>query len=214
MSSKRLMPRTAGLLIAACIWTSGCVEQAATDAPRVPSQNATDLTGRPAPDTTPATATAGDLVELVTPSSSGCRTPNDAAAWAAEVLRLTNEARLAIGVDPVEWSAPLASQAEEYACEMIDLDFFAHVNPETGSTLRDRADSFSYEYWAIGENLAGGQTTPAQVVREWLESPSHRENLLNPAYTELGVGVRIGGEYRIYWVQEFGRPLAEGPFRN
>jgi len=78
----------------------------------------------------------------------------------------------------------------------------------TGSTLRDRSQAAEYDYWIVGENLAAGQRTPVEVVSAWMTSPCHRENVLNPAFTELGVAVRYGGTYGYYWVQEFGRPFS------
>lgn len=199
---------------------AGCVEVAQTDGPRFPtsqSTNSSDTTGTsgrstPEPAASAPTATAGSGVDVAADTADRCLVPANSESWTAEVLRLTNDLRREHGVAPLAWSDALAIEAGDYACEMIDLDFFAHVNPVNGESLRDRAARYEYDFWAIGENLAGGQTTPAQVVREWFDSPSHRANLLNPAYTELGVAVRLGGEYRIYWVQEFGRPIWEGPY--
>jgi uncharacterized protein YkwD len=129
--------------------------------------------------------------------------------WKAEILRLVNVERERESLNPVVWNQTLANQAEEYACEMIVYDFFAHENPETGSHLADRADEFGYDYQMIGENLAAGQATPAQAMWDWMNSEGHRANILNANFTELGVGVRVGGDYDIYWVQEFGLPAGD-----
>jgi uncharacterized protein YkwD len=43
-------------------------------------------------------------------------------------------------------------------------------------------------------------------MKVWMGSPAHRENILDPRWSEVGIGVRTGGEYSIYWVQEFGDP--------
>lgn len=135
-----------------------------------------------------------------------CGEPINADEWRAEILRLVNVERSRAGLDPLEHDQTLENQATRYACEMIQYDFFAHVNPVTGSTLRDRAAEFGYDYVAIGENLAAGQSSPAQVMADWMSSPGHRENILSPHFTELGIGIRSGGRYGTYWVQEFGRP--------
>jgi uncharacterized protein YkwD len=139
---------------------------------------------------------------------SGCDEPAEAAAWQAEVLALVNHERALRGLAALQWNGTLAAQAEQYACEMIYYDFFDHVNPVTGSELPDRSAEFGYVYSAIGENLAAGQQSPVQVVRAWMDSAGHRANILNEYFTEIGVGVRTGGQYGIYWVQEFGRPLS------
>lgn len=127
-------------------------------------------------------------------------------SWREEILQLVNLERERVGLAPVVHNQTLENQATKYACEMIYYDFFDHVNPVTGSHLDERAQEFGYDFVAIGENLAAGQATPQQAMADWMDSPGHRANILNPNFTELGVGVRTGGEYHTYWVQEFGRP--------
>ncbi len=135
-----------------------------------------------------------------------CLEPSEAAQWRDEVLRLVNVERARAGLNPVAHNQTLEDQAVEYACEMIHYDFFAHENPVTGTQLQDRAAEFGYDYRMIGENLAAGQSSPDQVMAQWMASDGHRANILNPDFTELGVGVRSGGQYGYYWVQEFGLP--------
>lgn len=135
-----------------------------------------------------------------------CRPVANADLWRDQVLQLVNLERNAAGLNPVRRNATLEAQAEQYACEMIHYDFFAHDNPATGTQLRDRADQFGYSYLTIGENLAGGQQNPQEVMDAWMNSPGHRANILNPDFEELGVGIRSGGDYGLYWVQEFGKP--------
>jgi len=139
-------------------------------------------------------------------SGSKCGTPAEAQAWQDEVLRLVNQQRAQAGLAPLAFNAVLAQQAADYACELIDYDYFDHVNPVTGSTLVDRAQAAGYDYLVIGENLAAGQRSPQEVVDAWMNSEGHRANILDPRYTEIGIAVRTGGSYGIYWVQEFGRP--------
>ena len=136
----------------------------------------------------------------------GCSAAPEAQTWRDEIIRLVNVEREREGLQAVVRNAVLEEQATQYACEMIYYDFFDHVNPVTGSHLRDRAEEFGYEYSIIGENLAAGQPTPARAMSDWMNSPGHRENLLKPEFTELGVGVRLGGDLQTYWVQEFGTP--------
>ncbi|MGL5944276.1 MAG: CAP domain-containing protein [Waterburya sp.] len=58
-----------------------------------------------------------------------------------------------------------------------------------------------YQYSNLGENVAQGQTTPTDVLDSWMNSSGHRENILNPNFTEIGVGYENN-----YWTQVFGRP--------
>lgn len=136
----------------------------------------------------------------------GCTQPSLADSWRSEVLQLVNDERTARGVDPLTHNQTLEDQAEQYVCEMIFHDFFAHDNPVTGTSLQDRSDEFGYDYSYIGENLAAGQRAPVEVIRDWMLSEGHRANILDTGFTEAGVGVRTGGEYGYYWVLEFGRP--------
>lgn len=144
-----------------------------------------------------------------TTTATGCATPAEAEAWQDQVLRLVNEQRAQAGLEPLALNAVLEQQAADYACELIDFDFFDHVNPVTGSTLVDRAEAAGYDYLVIGENLAAGQRSPQEVVDAWMNSEGHRANILDPRYTEIGIAVRLGGSYGIYWVQEFGRPAPQ-----
>ncbi|MGE3180776.1 MAG: CAP domain-containing protein [Phycisphaerae bacterium] len=137
-----------------------------------------------------------------------CRSVANADLLRDQILQRVNWERSAAGLNPVRRNATLEAQAEQYACEMIHYDFFAHDNPATGSTLRDRAEQFGYNYLTIGENLAGGQETAQEAMDGWMNSPGHRANILNPDFEELGVGIRAGGDYGMYWVQEFGKPAA------
>jgi uncharacterized protein YkwD len=182
----------------------------------------------------PQTFTTGDLGSIIPGGAGGadagdqldalvqagrpaefpeCTEPATADEWRAQVLDLVNQERRNAGLNPVTYNSLLESQADQYACELIHYGFFDHVNPVTGSTLGDRAKEFGYEFAMVGENLAAGQRTPAEAVRDWMDSPGHRRNILEPEFTELGVGIRIGGQYGFYWVQEFGKPRSNGTAR-
>ncbi|MCA9244978.1 MAG: CAP domain-containing protein, partial [Phycisphaerales bacterium] len=136
----------------------------------------------------------------------GCSPALLEAEWKARIIELVNQERAAEGLNPVTLNQTLEAQATQYACEMIAYQFFDHVNPVTQSTLADRADQFGYDFFFIGENLAAGQGSPEEAMRDWMNSPGHRANILEPRFVELGVGVRTGGDYGTYWVQEFGEP--------
>ncbi len=141
-------------------------------------------------------------------SDEPCEVPSQAYEWQHEIVHLVNLERQARGLGPVRSNALLAWIADQYACEMIEYDFFAHVNPYTGEGPGGRASKVGYAYSTLGENLAAGQATPQEVMDDWMNSTEgHRENILHSAWEEIGVGVRLGGTYGIYWVQEFGKPI-------
>lgn len=124
----------------------------------------------------------------------------------AEMLARVNEARKRAGAAPLRSNAHLDLAAQRHAADMLVRGYFAHQSPE-GKTVRERARAAGYDWQAIGENIAEGQFTVAEVMDTWLHSPGHRRNILDADFKELGVGLalgRSGDTYRIVWVQAFG----------
>ncbi len=221
-------------LIASALLLGGCPTLTSEQGAQTPAGGPSSGTPQTTPassgggaSTTPAATNPGGTTQTAgvsgtngggaspsTTAAQTCQKPLQDDTWKSDVFRLVNQERAKYGAGPVAWNAALESEAVEYACELIDDDFFAHVNPRTGSTLADRTEQAGYQYWIVGENLAAGQPDPPSVVDAWMNSPEHRENLLNSAFTEMGVGVRNGGEYKIYWVQELGRPQSAEPYRT
>lgn len=144
--------------------------------------------------------------------NSQCLTAEDAERMADQVVQLVNLERTAADHDlpPVTVNDALTDVAADYACRMIEESFFDHYDPITGRGPADRAIAGNYAFYAIGENLAAGAETAAEVVQLWMDSPSHREIILDPTWTEIGVAVRDGGEHSPYWVQVFGHPAPSG----
>lgn len=148
-------------------------------------------------------ALLGALLLLALVGASAAPTANAASDPRQRVLELTNAERAKAGLPPLVWSGELAAAAEGYARLLAETNCFGHTCG--GTDLRARAEASGYQDWTfLGENLAGGQPTPEEAVAAWMNSPGHRANLLNPHFTELGVGLAQGGFYRIYWSQEFG----------
>ncbi len=135
-----------------------------------------------------------------------CMTADDAEQMADQVLQLVNLERAEAGIAPVVINSALSKIAEDYGCQMVEDGFFGHYDPRSGRGPAERAVSGRYRFYAVGENLAAGQQTAAEVMRVWMASPSHKAIILGDRWTELGVAVRFGGEHGIYWVQEFGDP--------
>jgi uncharacterized protein YkwD len=130
-----------------------------------------------------------------------------------EVLALTNVERTQNGLSPLTLNPLLSHAAQIQSEDLAFNDFFAHTSP-TGVGLADRLNTAGYtRYQIAGENIGAGQLTAAQVVQEWMASPSHRANILKSDFTELGVGYYFlandTGEvnYNRYWTQNFGAPM-------
>ncbi len=141
---------------------------------------------------------------------SPCMEAADADRLVQQMLDRVNQERRARDLPPVRRNDTLDQIANFYACRLIDGGFFSHVDPYDDSRIDTRAADFGYAYRKIGENLAAGQISVEQVLRDWMDSAGHRANILDPEFTEIGLAVRLGGQHGVYWVQEFGRPLATG----
>jgi uncharacterized protein YkwD len=128
----------------------------------------------------------------------------------AEMLVSVNAARKNAGLRPLRANALLDKSAQRHAEDMLARGYFAHRSP-SGTTVRERARSEGYQWRAIGENIAFGQTSVDEVMETWLDSPGHRKNILTDDFTQLGLGIAMGlgpdGKYQVYWVQNFGAPL-------
>ena len=76
----------------------------------------------------------------------------------------------------------------------------------------NRIKSFYSDWLALAENIAAGQRSPEMAMDGWMNSPDHRHNILSDNYSEIGVGFYEGsGDYRYYWVQDFGRTTGRYP---
>jgi uncharacterized protein YkwD len=136
-----------------------------------------------------------------------CAVPENEEEFVGQVLDLVNSARADEGLPPLVLDEVLSVVAGEYACEMIEGGFFAHESPLTKTEPGDRLMASGYVFWAMGENLAVGQSSADQVFDEWMASEQHRANILSDEWDEVGIAVRNGGSYGWYWVEEFADPL-------
>lgn len=125
-----------------------------------------------------------------------------------EMLERVNRERRKARVSPVPKSPRLDSAAQGHAEDMARRAYYGHKSPE-GSTVMDRVLARGYRALATGENVASGQFSVGEVMDGWMESPPHRENILNRLFTEAGFGVALGTLEEtptVFWVQVFGRP--------
>ncbi|MER5386310.1 CAP domain-containing protein [Streptomyces sp. NPDC002688] len=122
---------------------------------------------------------------------------------AHEVIALTNAERASAGLPPLSADTPLTTAAQAHSADMVARDFYAHTSPEGGQPW-DRAAAAGCTRRTIGENIACGQRSPAEVVQGWMDSPGHRANILKPDFTHIGIGLAGGGRAGTYWTQLFG----------
>ena len=131
------------------------------------------------------------------------------------VVNLVNHERTSRGLAPLNINPKLAFAAGFHSGQMVAR---ANANPSNPAaamqhtlygvnapTPTSRLDYAGYDNWmAYGENIAFGYTTAAAVMQAWMNSAGHRANILNPNFTEIGVGVATSAAGYLYWTQEFG----------
>lgn len=123
------------------------------------------------------------------------------------VLDLVNIERMARGLAPLSFSAQLNQAALLHTIEQAADGDIYHIDPDDGSGPGERIERTGYRFSRWGENVAAGHRTPREVMDGWMNSPGHCRNVLNPAFTELGVGYVEGGvTYGRFWTQAFARP--------
>lgn len=127
---------------------------------------------------------------------------------AQRIIVLTNEVRQQYGLPLVKEDSLLNKAAQNKAEDMFENKYFSHYSP-TGASPWDWIDKSGYDYYYAGENLAMNFLDTEEVIKGWLNSPSHRENLLNKDYKDMGIAVVSGdfnseGINRILVVQMFG----------
>ncbi|MCU6728371.1 uncharacterized protein%2C YkwD family [uncultured Ruminococcus sp.] len=111
-----------------------------------------------------------------------------------EVIRLVNEERAAAGLDALEKNDTLCTNADKRAREVAKK--FSHTRPDGTKCFTAITISFT----SAAENIAKGQTSPAEVMDSWMNSDGHRKNILSPDYCQIGVGY---DEASGSWVQIF-----------
>ncbi len=118
-----------------------------------------------------------------------------------QVLNLVNKEREKAGVAPVKECAKYNDYADLRAKEIVEK--FSHTRPDGSSCFSGMSN-----YKTVGENIAGGQSTPEIVMNDWMHSEGHKANILNGQYEELSVGIKYddASEYKYYWVQLFYTP--------
>lgn len=122
----------------------------------------------------------------------------------SQMLALLNEERVAAGLPPLTLDPRLVPVARAHSEEMFRLRYFGHQSPQTGSPF-DRLQRAGIRYARAGENLAYAQSV-AVAHRGLMASEGHRENILRPEFTRIGIGVMSAGPYGRMFTQVFLTP--------
>jgi uncharacterized YkwD family protein len=151
---------------------------------------------------TPAAPKAPTSQTPQTPEPQAPAQETNLSQWEQEVVNLVNQERAKAGLKPLTVDAKLTEAARAKSADMRDRNYFSHYSPTYGSPF-EMMDSFNISYRTAGENIAAGQRSPQEVMNAWMNSEGHRQNILNPNYTRIGVGLVQGGSYGYYWTQLF-----------
>lgn len=117
------------------------------------------------------------------------------------MVQLVNQERVKSGVPPLKIDARLVDLARKKSQDMITRHYFGHTSPIYGSPFQ-MMQAAGIKYRTAGENLAGApdvQTAHTNLMN----SPGHRANILNPAFTHIGIGIVPGGPYGAMFTQMF-----------
>jgi uncharacterized protein YkwD len=172
---------------------------------------------------TPSTSDSGaaGLVEATPSGGSSVVAPSTAAAsptrstarpappgnvgYEDQVVVLVNQERAKVGCRPLTADSRLTAAARGHSQDMAVRNYFDHNTPE-GITPWTRITNAGYHFSTAAENIAAGQTTPAQVMDAWMNSDGHRKNILNCNLRDIGVGLAYNAKHTPYWTQDFGSP--------
>ncbi len=159
---------------------------AATTQPPAAPQPAKPAPAKPKPPATPK--------QPSTPPSAAPSGPT------AEVVALVNKERAKAGCSALTVNAKLTAAALNHSKDMAAHSTMSHTGSD-GSDAGERITRAGYAWMTYGENVAYGYSTPEQVMTGWMNSPGHRQNILNCAFKEIGVGL---AQPNSYWTQNFG----------
>lgn len=168
----------------------------------------TEPSGTPSPRrTTEARATASESAATrgeTAPSRTQTRQAPVADGETARVLELVNQERAKAGCSPLTADPELTAAAEKYSDVMAGTGTLSHTGPD-GSQISDRVEDEGYAWSAVGENIAQGQPDADAVMDAWMNSPGHRQNILNCDFEDIGIGLHEG-DGGPWWTQDFGTP--------
>ena len=188
--------------------------------PNVPSKpestpNNPSTTPQQKPESTPSTPSTTPQQKPESTTSTPSTTPQqkpestpeqkpstDFSSYQQQVLDLVNAERTKRGISALTLDSNLSSVATKKSQDMVNKNYFDHTSPTYGSPF-DMMKQFGISYRTAGENIAKGQKTPQEVVTAWMNSEGHRKNILNPNFTNLGVGIAKDSKGTTYWTQMF-----------
>ena len=143
---------------------------------------------------------------MPTPTASECPIGN----YKADVQAAVNAARAVAqscgaATGALSWNGQLEAAAAVHSNDMAVNNYFAHPDA-SGVRVGARVAATGYAYRSVGENIAGGQTSAAQVVADWMASPSHCANIMTASFVDIGASCKYSptSTYQYYWTLVMG----------
>lgn len=155
-------------------------------------------------ETTQIPATATGTPEPAPPPACN---PSGNGSFESALIALINKERRDRGLGTLSTQGQLTMAARDHSVDMACNGFFAHTGSD-GSLPWDRVSALGYNYSAIAENIFAGSSNAQTAFNAWLSSPGHSDNMLNPTYTEIGIGYRAWTDspYGAYTTAVFALP--------
>jgi uncharacterized protein YkwD len=110
-----------------------------------------------------------------------------------------------VATGALSWNGQLETAADVHSNDMAVNNYFAHPDA-AGVRVGGRVGATGYAYRSVGENIAGGQTSVAQVVADWIASPSHCASIMTASFVDIGVSCKYNptSTYQYYWTLVLG----------
>jgi uncharacterized protein YkwD len=118
-----------------------------------------------------------------------------------DIFTLTNEQREQNGIPPLILDPNISAVARAHSVDMNTRNFVGHINPD-GLDPFQRMRAGGISFTTAGENIAGGPSVEIMMTN-WMNSPEHRANILNPAFIRIGVGASVSSVYGLLATQDF-----------
>ena len=124
------------------------------------------------------------------------------------LITFSNKQREQHGLAALKASGKLFEAARKHSANMAKQQILSHTLGK--KSVEDRVRKGGYKYFTVGENIGWNEPSPEAMVDAWMNSPGHRENILNKNFTEIGVAIVKDDQDQPYYTQVFGRPQSDG----
>jgi uncharacterized protein YkwD len=146
----------------------------------------------------------GGLMQRCTPTPS-VQAASAPTPLSSECTNLANRERAAVGLAALTENATLISAASQQSAFQAQTNTMTHSG-RGGADLAKRLTDAGYAFSIGAENVAVGYTNCSDVIRGWMNSPHHKDNILNAQVTEIGVAASAAKNGTIYWTMDLGAP--------